>query len=130
MNPLGNCSLSISASNLNFELLNRLKVVPTTVVRRGQLITTKSAAPYDIWILEVDVTEQISIDLALEKLIHPLRKAKQELNFIKNQYEVTLNCYLRSDYGQLGIQISPAVIQLIGELELGLNFHILSYSGV
>ena len=53
-----------------------------------------------------------------------LKKARNKYN------SVGLNCYLRSDFGQVGFQLSDEAICKLAKLGLCLDFHILSFGAV
>gem|GEM_PF-2687245 len=67
---------------------------------------------------------------ALEKLLLDLEPVKERLLMFQTLHEVTLSCYLRSDFGQMGFVLSPKAIQILAKINLEIEFHILSFGGV
>ncbi|MBG9732865.1 DUF4279 domain-containing protein [Paenibacillus alvei] len=130
MSITGNCSLNISSTNLDFDLLGKLNLTPTSVVGKGDFLTSKRKALYDVWIFEIQITNTFPLNNALESIAGHLSNVRHELSSLKSRYDVSLNCYLRSDYAQMGIDIAPEILKSIAELELGLQIHILSFGGV
>lgn len=134
MDISGKFVFSITDSNLNFgELEKNILIKPTKIIRKGQFVgkLKNIEAPRDIWLYEVKITDNENIFIHLSSLLIQLLPYS---NYIKNmidQYEeVAISCYLRSDFGQIGFQVSSEIISKLEKLGLKLNFHILSLGGI
>ncbi|MBY0204432.1 DUF4279 domain-containing protein [Paenibacillus cucumis (ex Kampfer et al. 2016)] len=115
------------------DISERLRMKPALITRRGHPISkrTKLQAPYDIWSFDVLITKGTEPEEALNNLLNKLTpNCKQMNSFIKQYKEVKISGYLRSDYGQMGLEISHATMKKMVGLGLGLEIHILSYGGV
>ncbi|MBU2703794.1 hypothetical protein Ga0466249_004944 [Sporomusaceae bacterium BoRhaA] len=128
----GGFTMRISDLNLDFSKLEQnIGICPTKIIKKGQLIgkLKNIEAPYDIWSYERKITNE-DVFAELTNLLNDLFPYFDYIREIRNVYEVTLNCYLRSDYAQMGLEITSDVITLIEKFGLGISFHILSFGGV
>lgn len=133
MSTKGSFSLSITSENLNFqEIKEVLNIESSSTTKKGTIIskTTKQEAPFDIWRYEVKFNNDIELYNALGKLLVDLDAVNKQILMYTQRYEVKLSCYLRSEYGQMGLEISPKFIDSIAKLGVGLDIHILSFGGV
>jgi hypothetical protein len=126
-----NCNVAfvISDYDLKFEEINKnIKVNPTKIIHKGQEITANKLAPYDIWSYEIKKSKDTSITDSIYTLLDQIAPYSSYIKKISTQYrEVVINCYIRSDMGQLGFEISREVIEKLNKIGIGLNFHILSF---
>lgn len=126
-----NCNVAfvISDYDLKFEEINKnIKVNPTKIIHKGQEITANKLAPYDIWSHEIKKSKDTSITDSIYTLLYQIAPYSSYIKKISTQYrEVVINCYIRSDMGQLGFEISREVIEKLNEIGIGLNLHILSF---
>ncbi|MBP2658248.1 MAG: hypothetical protein H6Q69_1280 [Firmicutes bacterium] len=134
MDILGSFTISISDSNLDFSKLEQnIGIVPTKIIKKGQLIgkLKNREAPYDIWLYEIKITNEEDIFEDLASLLNDLLPYSEYIREISKSYnQVTINCYLRSDFAQMGFEITGALITILEKFGLGINFHILSFGGV
>ncbi|MFF2016567.1 DUF4279 domain-containing protein [Paenibacillus sp. NPDC058177] len=130
----GRFSFIVRDEALDFDDISRkLKIRPTSITKKGEFIRKKMGiqAPYDIWLFEVIITEELEPEEALDELLNKLTPNFKEINELIWIYtEVNINCYLRSDYGQMGLELSIELIKKLAYLGVGLNIHILSFGGV
>ncbi|MGM0878269.1 MAG: DUF4279 domain-containing protein [Bacillota bacterium] len=130
----GEFTFSIRDENLDFfDINNRLKLEPTKIIKKGQgLNNTLGTAPYDIWLYKSKIRENDHDEFdRLEILLEELSPYSNYIKEFKEKYEdVSINCYFRSDMGQIGFEIPSNVIRNLVTLDLKLNFHILSYGEV
>jgi hypothetical protein len=134
MDISGSFVFSISDIKLDFkDIEDRFPINSTKIVRKGQMIgkLKNIEAPYDIWSYEVTIVdcEDIFHDLSLmlDDLLSHNKFIKEAQ---KKYYSVIINCYIRTEYGQIGFQLSNEIITKLGKIGLSLNFHILSFGGV
>lgn len=126
--------MSISDLNLNFnEIKENIKIVPTKVIRRGQLVgySKNKKAPYDICLYEEKITNEEKPFGHLDNLLNELLPYCEYIKKISKLYDqVDINCYIRSDFGQIGFTLTSEVINMIKIFGININFHILSFGEV
>lgn len=134
MEVSGSFTFSISDQNLDFkDIESNIGLQPTKIVEKGQPITrlTSREAPYDIWLYEKNIYDGEDIMVHLADLLSDLLPySKYILEISKHYKQVTIDCYLRSNFAQIGFQISHNTISMLEKLDLSLNFHILSFGEV
>lgn len=134
LNISGSFTLSIIDQNLNFsELEQNIGIIPTKIIRKGQLIgkLKNIEAPYDIWSYEIKITNEKDIFADLIGLLNKFLPYSSYIKKIGTVYDqVKINCYLRSDFAQIGFGITGETISILKKFGLGINFHILSFGGV
>jgi hypothetical protein len=127
----GEFVFSIIDSNLNFEEINKnLTITPTKTIKKGQMIgkTKNIEAPYDIWSFEMKFDDGETFNECFDRLINeflPFSKFIKEIS--TSFYKVGLSCYIRSDFGQLGFELSVKNIILLKEIGIPIEFHVLSF---
>ncbi|WP_342439221.1 DUF4279 domain-containing protein [Paenibacillus sp. FSL L8-0436] len=130
----GSFSFIVRDENLDFDdISEKLSIAATSIIKKGQYIRKggETQAPYDIWRLEVTISEQTEPEDALEYLLNKLSPNFEKINELIGVYkEVIINCYLRSDYGQMGFKLSNEMMKKIALLGVELDIHILSFGGV
>ena len=134
MDISGSFVFSISDKNLDFkDIKDNLPIEPTKLIKRGQKIgkAKKIVAPYDIWSCEVDIVDSDNIFNDLLPLLKKLLPYSMYIAEAKIRYEsVIINCFIRSDYAQLGLHLGNEIIKKLCEVGLSIDFHILSFGGV
>jgi hypothetical protein len=132
MNLSGSFVFRISDFSLNCkDIEDNLPIKPTKIIKKGQLLEERYEAPYDIWSYEVKITdcENISNDLLiLLEILCPYSEYIKKICY--NNENVSINCYIRSLYGQIGFVINNKLFSKLVDLGLSLNFHILSFGDV
>ncbi|WP_249899683.1 DUF4279 domain-containing protein [Paenibacillus sp. PK3_47] len=136
----GNFTLSIYDDTLDFAEISRLlHTSPSSVTRKGEVLAkrTNLTAPSDSWHLQTSFGEDDESheshdpEASLLLLLHKLRTCSEQIEYLQRKYKtVRLNAYLRSDFAQMGLDLSVETVQMISRLGLGLGIHILSYGGV
>lgn len=128
----GSFTFTVLDEGLDFDdISEKLGILPTSIVKKGQLIGRKGIAPYDIWSLEVEISAEDKPENALDRLLQKLSSNFETVSELNELYSrVIINCYLRSDYGQLGFELSNEILKKTASLGIGLDFHILSFGGV
>ncbi len=129
----GKFIFAISDEYIDFEIIeNQLPLKPVKVVRKGQTIgkSNEIKAPLDIFSIERPILDNDNEDIfnQLLSLVNDLIPYCEFIKSATNKYDsVAINCYLRSDLGQIGFEINNEIITKIGSLGLKINFHILSF---
>lgn len=129
----GSFVFTISDEKVDFkDILFNMNISPTKVIKKGQFIINGKNAPYDIWAYEVKILNDIDNPfVCLTNLLDHLLPYAQFIKKICKQYnQVAINCYLRSDFGQMGFEMTNDMITKLEILGIGINFHILSYGFV
>ncbi|MHA6530806.1 DUF4279 domain-containing protein [Paenibacillus sp. BAC0078] len=130
----GEFSFSIYADSLDFEEISAmLSSAPSRIIKKGQIVAQASQrkVPFDSWHLKEKFLEDTAPEAALTRLLDKLLPYREEISKLQQKYErVNLNAYLRSEYGQMGIDLPLETVRALGELGLGLSVHILSFGGV
>jgi hypothetical protein len=134
MDISGSFVLSISDPTLDFkDIEDSFPIKPTKIIRKGQMIgkIKNIEAPYDIWSYEIAIANRENIFDELSLLLDDLLPYSRFIKEVSSKYEsVTINCYLRSDYGQIGFRLSNEIIIKLEKVGLCLDFHILSFGAV
>ncbi|QVK19277.1 DUF4279 domain-containing protein [Mycoplasmatota bacterium] len=131
MDISGSFVFSIKDKKLNFkDIEDNLHIEPTKIIKNGQMVgkLKNYEAPYDIWSFEINIIDYKNIFndlLNLLELLNPYSEYIKEISF--DNKNVTIDCYLRSNYGQIGFQMNNKIFKKLVDLGLSLNFHILSY---
>ncbi|MDD2235562.1 MAG: DUF4279 domain-containing protein [Desulfitobacteriaceae bacterium] len=132
MELVGSFAFTISDINLNFEEIEKnIGIIPTTTINKGQVIVATEKAPFDIWSYEIEFSNGNDTINKLCCLLNKLMPYSNYINEMSRCYrQVVINCFLRSDMGQIGLEISSEVVSKLNNLGIGINFHILSYGYV
>lgn len=134
MDISGSFVLSIKDKKLNFkDIEGNLPIKPTKIIRKGQMIgkTKNNEAPYDIWSYEVTIEDSENVFNELSTLLEDLLPYSEYIKEVSSNFEsITINCYLRSNYGQIGFQMNNEIILKLGQIGVSLDFHILSFGAV
>ncbi|HHU28011.1 TPA: DUF4279 domain-containing protein [bacterium] len=131
MDISGSFIFSIKDKRLNFKNIeDNLHIEPTKLIKKGQMVgkLKNFEAPFDIWSFEISITDYKNFFNDLLNLLELLNPYSQYIKEISLNYEnVTIDCYLRTKYGQIGFQMDNKIINKLANLGLSLNYHILSY---
>ena len=125
----GTIAFTISDNDLDIaEIETELCFKPTKCVKRGQQISKFKIAPFDVWLYQIDFEGEMSFENELDNLMAELSKSLSAINNIRKRYrEVTLDFYIRSEMGQMGLTLNSSTLQKLACVGLDANFHILSY---
>jgi hypothetical protein len=129
----GEFTFSIRDKKLNFyDITSSLNLEPTQIIKKGQYLNKFTKAPFDIWLYKREIIEYNDYEFdSLQILLEELLPHSKVINEFKEVYDdVSINCYFRSDMGQIGFELPLNIISKLNRLDLNLNFHILSYGGV
>lgn len=124
-----NISFAISDYELDFEEINKnIDANPTQIIHKGQKIVADKFAPYDIWSYEIKGTKDVTVTDSIHALLDQIVPYSGYIKKISTQYrDVVINCYIRSDMGQIGFEIPCEIIEKLHKVGIGINFHILSF---
>lgn len=129
MELTGSLAFAIRDEKLNFnDIKKNIQIEPTKIIRKGQIIVGDKKAPLDIWSYKVEMLSDIN---ELNNLLNQLIPYSNYIKKIQKIYkDVVISCYLRSDMGQIGFEITSEVIKKLNTLGLDIEFHILSFGYV
>ena len=134
MDISGSFAFSISDKKLDFkDIEDRFPIKPTKVIKKGQMVgrIKNIEAPYDIWIYEISIEDSENTFNGLSLLLNDLLPYSRFIKEAKVKYgNISINCYIRSDYGQIGFRLSNEIIMKLESIGLCLDFHIFSYGAV
>ncbi|MEK3794608.1 hypothetical protein MKX42_22965 [Paenibacillus sp. FSL R7-0204] len=80
--------------------------------------------------LHLSPTEQSEPEDILELLQQLTPNLKTITEMIDEYNEVSINSYMRSDYGQMGFMLSNEMLRSLAVLGIAIKFHILSFGMV
>jgi len=122
----GKFSISISSANDFTEDFDRiLSINATNIIRKGQVIGRQQSL-YNRWIYSEAFTED-TFSSQFELFIFKLVGLSDKIQSIIKIHDTQVNIYIQSEMGQLGYIITAKTLQLLAELKLDINFHILSF---
>ncbi len=128
MNIEGECVFSVSSSDLDVDRIEKLlEMQATKIVKKGEKIVTNRYAPKSIWMYERRIDENMCFEETLKSMLEDLYFKKKKVFELLSIYEVELNCYLRSELGQLGYTIDQEMMIMMREINIPIHFHILSF---
>lgn len=129
MGITGECVLCIYGDKLDFDYISRnLNIYPSRIVHMGEKITSKRVAPRDLWSYKKTISNDSDFCCTLKNLVGELIERKDFLEKeIINNNEVIVNCYIRSDMGQIGFSLDSEAVELLYKLGLKIDVHILSF---
>jgi|LSQX01.2.fsa_nt_gb hypothetical protein len=134
MDIVGSFALSISDINLDFKgIEDNFPIKPSKIIRKGEMIgkLKNIEAPYDIWSYEIAIGDCENIFKDLSSMLDDLLPYCKFIKDAGSRYEnVIINCYFRSEYGQMGFRLSNEIIKKLEKVGLSLDFHILSFGAV
>lgn len=129
----GSCSLIIRGrETLNIDEINtRLNIKPTEVYIKGNKFSKSSGdITKDVWIYKHTIKKEEDLNTPVISIINDLRPHKQYLNELTNSVDIYVKLYIQSDLAQIGFELLPEVIVGLAELNLKVEFSILSWGGV
>lgn len=109
----------------------RSGIIPTKIVNKDDLVALGRKAPKNRWIYKMVYSGEKEYLESLDKMISQLCKEKEYINELTRVYEeVSINIYIRSDFGEIGYCIPNYIIKKMSLLDCALNFKILSFGMV
>lgn len=129
MDKIGEIIVSLSGEKVEFEEISKqLNAEASKIVRQGTKITQSFIAPSDKWML---ITEIASIDEMGNQLLDvltQLNSVNENLTSLKNGgLSVSCDIYLRPQSEQYGFSLSIKAINILSNLNLEINYHVISY---
>lgn len=123
----GEYTLTIYGDSIDFvEIEELLGLHASKMVKKGQKIITNKIAPTSIWSYTKRVKEDCLYEEGLRDFLCEIYEKKEIISKLSSEYNVEINCYLRSEYGQFGYELNRDIINLLNKLDLPVSFHILS----
>lgn len=126
-----NCSICIYGDVIDFdEISKKLSLTPTKIIEKNQVIVGERIADKSIWSYKISANEGEDLEIILRQLVEIVYLKKNVILQISEEYEIRINCYVRSEFGQIGFSISPDIMSILSEINVEIDFHILSYGMV
>ncbi len=128
----GDFVFRIYDANLDFDdIENNLPVTPTKIIRKGEKLRGKHAAPVDVWLYKKCISNWDDKFKTLENMLDELILYSEFIIKAKQKYNsVTLTFYIRTDFAQMGFHIPEEIIGKLNRLNLGLGLDVLSFGMV
>ncbi|MEX1376255.1 MAG: DUF4279 domain-containing protein [Eubacteriales bacterium] len=125
----GDLVLRIYDENLDFdEISHNIKLEPTTIIKQGEKIRGKRNAPYDGWLYIKQIDNWENKFDQLNAMLDELLDYAEFIRMAKEKYKyVAFTFYIRTNSGQIGFQIPEITVKKLEELNIGLEFDILSF---
>lgn len=129
MSIRGNCALCFTDSQLNHSEISRiLKLTPSTVIERGQVISEalKKKSDTSKWIYKEPILQGEEVSQTLTRLLERLDHEAIN-NIIRKSNNSCIAIYINSEMAQIGFELSNKAINLLSKFDLRLDIHILSF---
>lgn len=129
MSIRGNCALCFTDSQLNHSEISRiLKLTPSTVIERGQVISEalKKKSDTSKWIYKEPILQGEEVSQTLTRLLERLDHEVIN-NVIRKSNNSCIAIYINSEMAQIGFELSNKAINLLSKFDLRLDIHILSF---
>ena len=126
-------SLIVQGDGLDVAMIeSRLGLKATRMIRKGEELNRLPlvVAPEDEWVYAISLTEPEGTDGEWNALLSRLQERREQLNALKQTYQVTLRMYVQSDYAQMAYQLMPETMEKVVAIGLPLNVSSLSWGEV
>ena len=126
-------SLIVQGDGLDVDRIeSSLGLKATRMIRKGEELNRLPlvVAPEDEWVYAISLTEPEGTDGEWNALLSRLQERREQLNALKQTYQVTLRMYVQSDYAQMAYQLMPETMEKVVAIGLPLNVSSLSWGEV
>ena len=126
-------SLIVQGDGLDVNRIeSSLGLKATRMIRKGEELNRLPlvVAPEDEWVYAISLTEPEGADGEWNALLSRLQERREQLNALKQTYQVTLRMYVQSDYAQMAYQLMPETMEKVVAIGLPLNVSSLSWGEV
>ena len=126
-------SLIVQGDGLDVNRIeSSLGLKATRMIRKGEELNRLPlvVAPEDEWVYAISLTEPEGTDGEWNALLSRLQERREQLNALKQTYQVTLRMYVQSDYAQMAYQLMPETMEKVVAIGLPLNVSSLSWGEV
>ena len=126
-------SLIVQGDGLDVNRIeSSLGLKATRMIRKGEELNRLPlvVAPEDEWVYAISLTEPEGTDGEWNALLSRLQERREQLNALKQTYQVTLRMYVQSDYAQMAYQLMPETREKVVAIGLPLNVSSLSWGEV
>ena len=123
-------SLIVQGDGLDVNRIeSSLGLKATRMIRKGEELNRLPlvVAPEDEWVYAISLTEPEGTDGEWNALLSRLQERREQLNALKQTYQVTLRMYVQSDYAQMAYQLMPETMEKVVAIGLPLNVSSLSW---
>ncbi|MFP5115198.1 DUF4279 domain-containing protein [Bacillaceae bacterium C204] len=112
------------------EITKNIKLKPTKVRRKDELITKNTKMMDSYWSYQVKFNGCDQLNQVLEKFLSTLLPYKAFVSDISEVYDAYIFFGLRSNLGQLGFELPPKTLQELANLNIRFEVHFISYGEV
>lgn len=131
MSVHGSFTFVIRGNDLDFNNITaKIKLQPTSTKRKGEPVTKEKALHDDKWDYKVKYNDYDEMESVLEVLVNDLQPSKEFIRELSKVHDVYIFFSICSDYGQMGFELQPKVIQALAELNIRFEVHILLFGMV
>ncbi len=128
----GKCSLIIRGENLNIiEIEENLQLKPSRLVRKDEVVSRViGKSQHDVWIFEKEFDENGTPAKTLKNILASISSSKDYLQNLTNFAELSIKCYVQSNYAQVNFKINPNILKELASMNIEFEVSILSWGGV
>ena len=120
----------VDSRGFDNDISEKIGFEPTKIIVKGQNVTSKCVAPYNIWQYHIEFDDN-SFNSSLTSFSKHLLQFKDNIDDIVSKYErVGVNFYINTQYGQFGFILSSKELVELSKLGLEVDFHFLSFGEV
>lgn len=126
----GFVAITMASKKLDFNDINKkISIVPSKIIRNGQSLALNRISSMDKWIYK-DYYNDDNFGEILNNFLDKLIPYAPYFMQMREKCNIELNCYTTTEWGQLGVILTREIVDKICRLDVGINFHILSYGMV
>ena len=107
------------------------EIIPSKIVKKGDVVIRGRKAPKNIWIYELKFDGEEEYYSNLEKMINQLSERSEYVNQLTKMYEeVEINIFIGSDHAQIGFYLPNHIFKKIALLDCEVSIEIISFGMV
>lgn len=131
MSVHGSFTSVIRGNDLDFDNITaNIGLQPTKTKKKGDPITRNTTMKNDMWDYKVNSEDYDELNIVLENLLKELQQSKDYIKEIVKIHDVYIFFSFCSDFGQMGFELQPKMIQALADLNIRFEVHILSFGMV
>ncbi|HZH59189.1 MAG TPA: DUF4279 domain-containing protein [Metabacillus sp.] len=127
----GSITFIIRGNQLDFDdITKNLKVQPTDISNKGEILPGGTEILEDAWFYEVKMEKCEEPNNSFKRLLDVLTSSESFIRNLSKLNNLCIRCYIQTDFAQIYLDFSPEIIQRLANLDIRLEFSILSWGGV
>ena len=124
----GKIGFSVYSENTFDEQIEKiLCITPKKIIKKGEKIGSHLIAPKNAWLYHIEFHDYDDFASKAVDFYDQLLGQQGGINFLKTKYDVSIDMYIGSDLGQMGYTLPTKMIKMASQIDLDINFHILSF---